>query len=463
MATIVRRAFSGHRFMVSSRRLALGVECTFDDTGAAVVDIDSGEVISNVLITQSTEHKALGGVYPPIAGKLHKENVGPAINGALEQAGINLRDVTCYGVTTGPGLAPCLAVGVQVLNDLHNRIPGVPWVAVNHMEAHLLSGRMEQLTDGQTVMQQRQQMKALEAKHLQRGAEEPDNGDQMANSNVSSAINATRMEESTPAPHFAPATRLQFPFLGLLISGGHSLLVAAENLGHYAVLGETLDDAPGECLDKVAREMARYTDPLSMPNLGQVNGRFIEQLAGLPGADPYRFDIPIGNAKKRDCSFSFAGVKSKAKFVLRDLVSERRGNRDPEEHIVLPVDLHRDLAASVQSAVARQLRKKTERALLYLRDHKGWHPNGLMVAGGVASNKAVRGTMSALGARYQVPVVFPSPQLCTDNAMMIAWTAGEHYKEGRAREGSPHRIMYHPQWPLGPSMDQDVMEKHIGI
>jgi N6-L-threonylcarbamoyladenine synthase len=302
----------------------LGIETSCDETAAAVVE-DGRRILSSVVSSQIELHAPYGGVVPEVASRAHVELVGPVVADALGEAGVELGGVDAVAACYGPGLAGALLVGVSAAKALA-LVTGLPYVQVNHLEAHLYAGWLE----------------------------DPE---------------------------------LRAPLAVLLASGGHTLLVVIRGHGDYDVLGQTVDDAAGEAFDKVARYLG----------LGYPGGPAIDRLARTGARDAYAF--PRAMPGELDCSFS--GLKTAVVTFVR---------RRPDAPIA-------DVAASFQEAVVDQLVSK----LLAAADAHG--APTLVLAGGVAANSRLRERVSEVAAETGRAAFLPPPELCTDNAAMIAATA----------------------------------------
>jgi N6-L-threonylcarbamoyladenine synthase len=302
----------------------LGIETSCDETAAAVVE-DGRVVRSSVVSSQVDLHAQYGGVVPEVASRAHVDLIVPVVADALGEAGVTLADVDAVAATYGPGLAGALLVGVSAAKALA-LVGGVPYIGVNHLEAHLYAGWLEQ----------------------------PD---------------------------------LTTPLAVLLVSGGHTMLVAVDAPGAYRVLGQTVDDAAGEAFDKVARFLG----------LGYPGGPVIDRLAR--GGDPAAISFPRAMPGELDCSFS--GLKTAVVQYVR----------------AHPGAVVADVAASFQEAVVDQLVAK----LALAADAAG--AATLVLGGGVAANSRLRARTAELAAATGREVFLPSPALCTDNAAMIAAAA----------------------------------------
>lgn len=332
----------------------LAIETSCDETAAAMLD-GSGLVLAQALWSQVAEHARFGGVVPELAARAHLARLPAMVEAVLAEAS---RAPTAVAATTGPGLIGGLIVGANLAKGFA-LARGLPFYAVNHLEAHALSARLPGVAD--------------------------------------------------PPP--------EFPYLTLLVSGGHCLLLETRGPGLHRVLGRTLDDAPGEAFDKVAK----------MLGLPWPGGPALERLAGE--GDPRAIPLPRAMRNRAGCDFSFSGLKT----AVATRLASRGGALSPAEAA--------DLAASFQAAVAEQL---ADRARAALRLAPGC--TTLVVSGGVAANAAVRDALAKVAAEEGRRMVAPPPALCTDNAVMVAWAAIE-----RARAGDPGEDLFiapRPRWAL---------------
>jgi N6-L-threonylcarbamoyladenine synthase len=335
----------------------LGIESSCDETAAAVLD-EAGAVLAEAVLSQQEEHARFGGVVPEIAARAHLAHLPGLVGQVMRQAGLGFAELGGVAATVGPGLIGGLIVGagfgkgIALAHDL-------PFVAVNHLEAHALTARLPGLVPG--------------------GAE--------------------------------------FPYLLLLVSGGHCQCVSVEGLGRYRRLGGTIDDAVGEAFDKVGKL-------LGLPWPG---GPALERLAA--GGDPRRFAFPRPLLGRPGCDFSFSGLKT---AVAQEVA------RLPAGALAGPVAA--DVAAGFQAAVAEVLADRTAHALAMLPDARL-----LVVAGGVAANGAVRSALGAVAQRAGVALAAPPIRLCTDNAVMVAWTGLERLRAGLA---DGFDVAPRPRWPL---------------
>ncbi len=330
--------------------LILGIESSCDETAAAVVTSDR-VVLSHRLAGQEAEHRPFGGVVPEIAARAHVEVLTPLVEAALADAGKSLADIDAIAVTAGPGLIGGVMVGLVTAKAL-SHASGKPLLAVNHLEGHALSPRLAEAS-------------------------------------------------------------LEFPYLLLLVSGGHCQLLVVSGVGHYQRLGTTIDDAAGEAFDKTAKLLG----------LGFPGGPAVEAAARL--GNPKAVPLPRPLKGTADPHFSFAGLKS---AVLR---AKDTGVYSAE-----------DIAASFQAAVVDCLLDRTRLALVLSPD-----VTALVVAGGVAANGAVRTGLEALATEMGLPFIAPPLWLCTDNAAMIGWAGAERFAAGLI-DGLD--VQARARWPLDP-------------
>jgi N6-L-threonylcarbamoyladenine synthase len=333
----------------------LGLETSCDETAAAVVRLVGGraEVLSSVVLSQVDEHAAFGGVVPEIAARSHVEAIAPVTRQALAEAGLGWDAIDGVAATAGPGLVGGVMVGLS-FGKAAALARGLPLVAVNHLEGHAVSARLA-----------------------------------------------------------APAA---YPFLLLLVSGGHCQLLEVRGIGDVERLGSTIDDAAGEAFDKIAKALG----------LGYPGGPALEKLAAT--GDPSRYELPRALLGRKGLEFSFSGLKTAAARLAQTCETDRD---------------KADLAAAVQAAIARQLAERSERAMAaYAERHDA---RLFVVAGGVAANGAVRGALQAAADRRGFDFLAPPLAYCTDNAAMIALAGAERLALGLTSGlDAPAR----PRWPL---------------
>lgn len=348
--------------MTSPPLRILGIETSCDETAASVVMRDEegrGRILGDVVLSQLEEHSAYGGVVPEIAARAHVEALDTLIVEALLRAGVKLEDIDAIAATSGPGLIGGLIVGLMTGKAIA-RATGKPLYAVNHLEGHALTAR---LTD-----------------------------------------------------------ELQFPYLMLLVSGGHTQLILVKGVGEYERWGTTIDDALGEAFDKTAKL-------LGLPYPG---GPGVERAART--GNPERFDFPrplVGDAR---LDFSFSGLKTAVRQAAKSL--------EP----VTEADIA-DICASFQRAISRTLRDRVGRSLKRFKaESASVAQPALVVAGGVAANQALRQTLQSLCDEHGFRFVAPPLSLCTDNAAMIAWAGAERLAAGLPADGLD--VAPRSRWPL---------------
>jgi N6-L-threonylcarbamoyladenine synthase len=339
----------------------LGIETSCDETAVSIVEAAAdgrpvGKILSNVVYSQLTEHRRFGGVVPEIAARAHLERLDGLVADALAEAKLGLGDLDGIAATGGPGLIGGVMVGVMTAKAMAFA-HDKPFLAVNHLEGHALSVRLT--------------------------------------------------EEVT------------FPYLLLLVSGGHCQLLTVRGPGEFTRLGTTIDDAVGECFDKTAKLLG----------LGFPGGPAVEKAA--QGGDPQRFPLPRPMWRKPGCDFSFSGLKTAVRQAVEKLPAD-----DPKAIA--------DLCASFQRTVGDVLADRCANALAIAP------ASTLVVAGGVAANLYLRGRLEALAAQHGARLVAPPVKLCTDNGAMIAWAGLERLRLGQT---DPLDFRPRPRWPLDKSVE----------
>ena len=334
----------------------LGIESSCDETAAAVVAAD-GAILAEAVLSQQ-EHAAFGGVVPEIAARAHLACLPGLVQQVMAQAGVTMRELGGVAATAGPGLIGGLIVGAGVGKGIAMSA-GLPFVAVNHLEAHALTARLPGAAEGGAA----------------------------------------------------------FPYLLLLVSGGHCQCVAVHGVGQYRRLGGTIDDAVGEAFDKVAKLLG----------LGWPGGPALERLAS--GGSPQRFPLPRPLLRRAGCDFSFSGLKTAAALLVGTY---------PDGP--LPAQDAADIAAGFQAAVADVLGDRAANALATMPEARL-----LVVAGGVAANLAIRARLGGVAEQAGVRMVAPPIRLCGDNAAMVAWAGIERLRLGLV---SPMDAPPRPRWPL---------------
>ncbi len=370
--------------MVDENFLVLGIESSCDETGVALVQWQGRSMptlLSHALYSQIDMHQAFGGVVPELASRDHIRRVLPLTQEVLAASGRLLADVDVVAFTRGPGLAGALLVGAGVACALGAALDK-PVLGVHHLEGHLLSP-------------------------------------------------------------FLSADPPQFPFVALLVSGGHTQLMRVDGVGRYALLGETIDDAAGEAFDKSAKLMG-----LGYPG-GPALARMAEQ------GDPTAYKLPRPLLHSGNLDFSFAGLKTAVLVQAQRMIaseaalaaglpvpSAQPNGGSTEGFSALPLQQRNDLAASTQAAIVEVLVKKSVAAL------KQTGLQRLVVAGGVGANRSLREQLNAACAKRKVRVHYPELHLCTDNGAMIAMAAAMRLQSGQQQASRSYAFDVKPRWPL---------------
>ena len=328
--------------------LVLGIETSCDETGVALYDAKKGQLLAHAVHSQVAMHEAYGGVVPELASRDHIQRLVPLTRRILGEAGRKMADLGGIGYTEGPGLAGALLVGASFAHALGESL-GIPVLGIHHLEGHLLSPLLS-------------------------------------------------------------GRRPDFPFVALLVSGGHTQLMQVDGVGRYRLLGETQDDAAGEAFDKTAKLLG----------LGYPGGPALSALAdtGKPG----RYQLPRPMLASGDLDFSFSGLKTAALMLVK-----QKGEAA-------------DIARAFVDAVVEVLVAKSLHAL------ESTGGTRLVVAGGVGANKQLRAALDAAATKRGFEVFYPEPELCTDNGAMIAFAAAQRLASGA--ESQPSAFTVKPRWPL---------------
>ncbi|XP_054881591.1 tRNA N6-adenosine threonylcarbamoyltransferase, mitochondrial [Poeciliopsis prolifica] len=364
-------------------RLVLGIETSCDETGAAVMD-ETGAILGESLHSQKEVHLRTGGIIPTVAQALHRGNIERVVQEALDRSGVAPAQLAAVAATVKPGLALSLAEGLSFSQRFVRR-HNKPFIPVHHMEAHALTVRMLQ--------------------------------------------------------------PLHFPFLVLLVSGGHALLAVARGVDDFLLLGRTLDEAPGDTLDKVARRLSLRKLPRCAALSG---GQAIELLAQDGDRKRFHFRTPMGQTP--DCCFSFAGLRNQVTL----LIQRQEVEEGVEEGTVL--SCVNDIAAATQHTVASHLAKRTYRAVLFCRANRllpSQNPT-LVLSGGVASNQYIRKALAVVAEATGLQLLCPPARFCTDNGVMVAWNGVERLREGTGILAPEVEVNYEPRAPLGVDITAEV-------
>jgi len=347
------------KYMRKKKTRILGIESSCDETSVAVVEKENGKikVLSNIVKSQIEIHKYYGGVVPELAARAHSDIIDKLISKALDEAKTSLQYIDAVAATAGPGLLGGLLVGVVAAKTLAHYLRK-PFIAINHLEGHALSIKLEK--------------------------------------------------------------DIEYPYLLLLVSGGHTEFTVIKNFNSYKRIGTTIDDALGEAFDKTARLL----------NLGYPGGPEIEKYAAL--GDENRFELPTPLLHEKNAHFSFAGLKS----AVANIVSKNR----------LTEKFKRDMAASFQATINKIIYQKTQNAISEYRNIiKSKKELNIVVAGGVAANKSIRNSLKQLETSENCEFLFPSIKYCTDNGAMIALAGIERFERNKFNKLN---FKPRPRWPL---------------
>ena len=343
---------------MEKKPIILGIESSCDETAASIIQENKQglpEILSNIISSQVDIHKEFGGVVPELAARSHIEKIDLITKKAIDKSGIKLNNIDAVAATAGPGLIVCLSVGLSFGKAVASSL-NKPFIAVNHLEGHALSPRLN--------------------------------------------------------------SKLDYPYLLLLISGGHTQFLSVEGLGKYKRLGTTIDDAVGEAFDKTAKIIG-----IEFPGGSQIE-------AYAKKGDPKKYDLPKPIIQKGGCNLSFAGLKTAVLRIAKKIKT------DQEKY---------DLAASFQKTIEEILYKKSSIAFKEFKNIYGNKSNIFVVAGGVAANKKIREVLINLCAEENFKPIFPAINLCGDNAAMIAMVGLEKYKLNLFDNLD---FPVNPRWPL---------------
>ncbi len=346
----------------------LGIETSCDETAASIVT-DNREILSNVVLSQLETHAVYGGVVPEVAAREHLTHIDKVIAAALSDANITFDDLDGVAATCGPGLIGGVMIGMMSAKAISSA-KNIPFIGINHLEAHALTARL--------------------------------------------------------------ADNIQFPYLLLLISGGHTQILIAESLGKYKRLGTTLDDAAGECFDKSAKLMGLPYP--GGPNIEKIAKNCTDQKGAIK-----RFPLPSPLKHKKNCDFSFSGLKTAVRTHVDNLPD---GDLDLKDIT--------DLSYAFQYKSAKILTDRCENAIhSFLQDYRHLtNSPTLVVCGGVSANKTICEELEKLTSRHEMQISYPPISLSGDNGAMIAWAGIERLKCG---QNDPLDLKARPRWPLDPT------------
>ena len=336
--------------------IVLGIETSCDETAAAVVSSER-EILSESIYSQIKTHEKYLGVVPELAARSHIDHCSAVVKDAINKANLSISQVDAIAATAGPGLLGGLLVGLTTAKAI-SLASKKPFIAINHLDGHALTPRLSH--------------------------------------------------------------SLEFPYLLLLISGGHSMFLVVEGPGKYKLLGQSIDDALGEAFDKTGRLLG----------LGYPGGPAIEKIA--VNGDPFRFKLPHPLKGRDNCDFSFSGLKTAVRQTAEKLSPLTLKDRE-------------DIAASFQYTICKIIEERLKNAI---REYIEYYPNDrrLAASGGVASNNMIRKTLLNLAEKNSFDLFIPEPKLCTDNGAMIAWAGVEHSLLGHK---SDYSFDVRARWPLG--------------
>ena len=355
---------------MSKKPIILGIESSCDETAASIITENKAGlpvILSNIVSSQTDIHKEFGGVVPELAARSHIEKIDLIVNKAIKESGIKLEEIDAIATTAGPGLIVCLSVGLSFGKAMASSLDK-PFIAINHLEGHALSPKLN--------------------------------------------------------------SKLDYPYLLLLISGGHTQFLSVQSLGEYKRLGTTIDDALGEAFDKTGKMLG-----IEFPG-----GPQIEEYAKK--GDPNKYELPKPIFHKGGCNLSFAGLKTAVLRVTKKI-------KTPQEKY--------DLAASFQKTVEEILYKKSKIAFKEFKNLNKDSENIFVVAGGVAANKKIREVLTKLCIEENFKYIFPPISLCGDNAAMIAMVGLEKFKLNQFNK------LDHPAKPRWPLDENAIFLKGAGV
>lgn len=369
----------------------LGLETSCDDTGCAIIN-GEGELLSQSLHSQNLVHLRNGGIIPDIAQDLHRLYIEPIVSETLDRSKLTMKDITAIAVTVKPGLPLSLAIGLKYAKHLA-RLYNKPIIPIHHMQAHALVARM--------------------------------------------------------------CYSISFPYLVLLISGGHCLISVVNDVNKFSLLGESIDLAPGEILDRIARRLKLR----NIKEYSRICGGHAIELAASKAKHPNLFQFPLPLADYKDCNFSFNGLKTSVLFTLDKKEKEHNIKSDS---IIPEVN---DLCAALLSSITRHLVHRTQRAMEYCKINNLIPTNKqqLIVSGGVACNDFIYKGLSILCKDNNYEINRPPKELCTDNGVMIAWNGLEKWRAGIDLTSNVNSVNIEADSILGDNHIKDVALAKIPI
>ncbi|KAL3283161.1 hypothetical protein HHI36_006313 [Cryptolaemus montrouzieri] len=372
------------------RHFILGIETSCDDTGCALLDLN-GNILGESLNSQQLIHLKYGGIIPPLAQDLHRNNIELVVNETIKQSGLNFKDLNAVATTTEPGLPMSLLIGMKYGKHLC-RVHKKPFIPIHHMKAHALTARMFD-------------------------------------------------------------KNIEFPFLVLLVSGGHCLLAIAQNMEDFLLLGTGIDNSPGEIMDKIARR-------LKLRNLieySALSGGQAMELAASKADDPLQFNFVIPMLQYKNCNFSFSGLNNQITRMINS--EEKLHNVAPDE--VLPTV--NNLCAGFLLCMTRHICHRVQRAIEYIELNNLIPPANkiLVMSGGVACNNFIPKGIQIVCDEFGYKLVRPPPKLCTDNGVMIAWNGVERWKANVGIYHDFENINIKHTSPIGKSIIDDISKANL--
>lgn len=390
-SVIIFRFHISYKLSTYLNKIVMGIETSCDDTGCAIIN-GTGKILGEALYSQNAIHLRYGGVNPMFAHELHRKNIDSCVKDALNAASLCIENIDAVAVTVKPGLLVSLQVGVKYARYLGQKFNKF-LIPIHHMEAHSLLARMYY--------------------------------------------------------------DIPFPFIVLLISGGHCLLAVVKNVNDFLLLGQSHDNAPGEVLDKVARRMKLR----NIPAYSQMAGGKAIECAAINASYSDLFHFPMPLLRNRDCNFSFSGLKDS---LERKLMKKEEEDKIMGDEIIPEF---KELCASFQIAIAQHLAHRTERAMLFCEKMNiiNSSDKNIVVSGGVACNNFIFNCIENVGHKHNYRVFRPPPKVCTDNGVMIAWNGLEKLRIQCDIKKDIDLKEIDPIAPLGRSIIKDVQVANLPV